>query len=288
MNRKSILVVSSIILALVVAVIWSDLSFKPVSENNVFALQSPASVQTLKNSTGESIAASLLDNEAGISAYFQTSPIALSSVRGLFRSIEIETSNYILGTFTLPNNSEDYDVHVYIHQSGWVLIYYLKQDPAVMIFDWQTYTGTMNPTRFQVAANLITYTLNRSNPTLTYYDFRYPNATNLLIAIEDVRVMNETGEFTVPSTSFHYFETSWFFGGKLNSHPDVWSADAEFKVDAVQIKHFNCNDCTQYYFGFFDGIVYPPSASHVAQVRNYNATWGTPLLMGAIAIVYGP
>jgi hypothetical protein len=282
MKRRTILVVVGIVAALAAAFVWGNLAFKPVSANRAFALQAPDPDLT----AGNTAIGSLLDNEAGISAYFQTTPVTLSAVRSVFRSIETETSNYILGTVTLTNNLEEYDVHVYIHQSGWVLIYYLKVDPTVMIFDWQNYTGTMNPTRLQVAANMVMSTLSRANPTITYYDFRYPNATNLLLAIEDVQTKTATEEIIIPVTNFTYFERSWFFGGRTS--PYIWSNGAgNLKIDSVEIKGFSCNACTNYYYGIIDAVSFPSNSQHAIQVNSWSGD-GTPFLMGAIAIVYGP
>ena len=65
-------------------------------------------------------------DEAGISAYFKSaSPIALADVRGVFRVIEVETADYIIGSVPVPDYRGEYDAHVYVHREGWFVAYYL-------------------------------------------------------------------------------------------------------------------------------------------------------------------
>ena len=47
---------------------------------------------------------SFLDDEAGISAYFDASAtIDLNDVRSLFRTIEVETADYIIGSIPVSD-----------------------------------------------------------------------------------------------------------------------------------------------------------------------------------------
>ena len=75
-------------------------------------LKAPPFVSVAK--AADAAVTSTISDEAGISAYFQTpSPITLSSVRGKFRTIELETTDYIIGSVPLKDYPESYDVHVY-------------------------------------------------------------------------------------------------------------------------------------------------------------------------------
>lgn len=77
-----------------------------------------------------------LDQEAGISAYYKSpDAITLSQVRGQFRTIEMETPDFIIGSVAVPNYEEHFDVHVYVHNNGWILAYYLRADPVNKIID---------------------------------------------------------------------------------------------------------------------------------------------------------
>jgi hypothetical protein len=52
-------------------------------------------------------------DEAGISAYFKSaSPVTLADVRSVFRVIEVETADYIIGSVPVPDYAETQDTHV--------------------------------------------------------------------------------------------------------------------------------------------------------------------------------
>jgi hypothetical protein len=67
--------------------------------------------------------------------------ITINSVASLFRTIEVSTTDYIIGSIPVPNYPETEDAHAYIHKDGWMLAYYLKVDPVGKIVDWQSYDG---------------------------------------------------------------------------------------------------------------------------------------------------
>lgn len=77
--------------------------------NNVVSLVRPSFLQTAhaqESPEGFDIG-QMLDEEAGISAYFQTSgSINLNSVNDLFSTIEIQNSEYIVGSIPVPNYPE--------------------------------------------------------------------------------------------------------------------------------------------------------------------------------------
>jgi hypothetical protein len=249
-----------------------------------FALKAPDFVRPASAQSMPAAIASKLDSEAGISAYFKaSSPITLSSVRGLYRTIEIETSDYILGSIPVPNNWEEFDVHVFIEKSGWMLAYYLHDKPTVRIFDWQTWQGSMNPTRLQSVLNFVATSLNLSTPLLTYYHFQYPNATNLLLAIEN-GPPNITHSFDILATTFTYHESSWGHGG----YYQCCNYERSFYyLDGVEI---HMNDVSPNIWSFATGTFttnqLPPGAPHTIAVL-MNAG-GSTSVMGALAIVYGP
>jgi hypothetical protein len=249
-------------------------------------VQVPRSAETIPNAIS-----SVLDREAGIAAYYQApSPVALSQVKGLFHTIEIDTFDYILGSVSVPSNWEEYDVHVYIHRSGWMLAYYLRDAPAAWLFDWQTCSGTMNPTRFQAVLNHIATTLAMPTPALTYYDFRYPNATNVLLAMEYVSAGWQQESFTILDTGFYYFEQSWGLGGNYGSYVngrfDV-AAYAEYKLDGEVIVRNTAKNTTRFDYGFLSPTQLPPNEPHAIAVYVGDSSLVRGK-MGVLAIVYGP
>ncbi len=124
-----------------------------------------------------------LDQEAGISAYFKASAINLNSVRSLFRTIELDTEDYIIGSIPVTNYLEHFDVHVYVHKDGWILAYYLKQDPAAKIVDIKA--GTITTTHLKNVISLVVAAAGSPFTDVNYYDFRFPDATQMLLVYED-------------------------------------------------------------------------------------------------------
>ena len=147
---------------------------RPAEPDNAHPLKAPPflSVAYAQDAAPEAALASIFDNEAGIAAYFQSpSAISLASVAPLYRTIETQTAQYIIGSMAVPEYPEAEDVHLYVHANGWVMAYYLKADPVGKIFDWQQYTGgTTIPTRLRRCSALSWRRLassNRRRPSIT-------------------------------------------------------------------------------------------------------------------------
>lgn len=107
MKIKSILKVGLIILAVVVIGLVAGLflgSGDSQGEEYIFRLAKPLFAAELNALDG-------IEDEAGIAAYFEASTsITLSDVRDVYRTIEVETSSYIIGSVEVPNYLESDDV----------------------------------------------------------------------------------------------------------------------------------------------------------------------------------
>jgi len=182
------------------------------SANNVYSLRAPSFVGVANaQGVGPQAFASFLDSEAGISAYFSTTgPIDLDAIRPAFRTIEVVSTTYIIGSVAVADYPESEDVHVYVHKNGWFLAYYLKADPTGKIFDWRRYTTTEIPTKLEKALSTVSALVGITPPAATYYDFRYPNATRLMLIAEDTNNGNDF-QVNLPGT-FTYYERSWSLG----------------------------------------------------------------------------
>lgn len=206
----------------------------PVGPEKTLALYAPAFLKSASDESTEAPPeiAALLSSEAGISAYFQApDSISLSSVRSLYRTIETENAQYIIGSIPVPNYPETEDVHVYIHTDGWVLAYYLKADPTGKAFDWRRYTGgTTIPTKLEIVLSTVAGQIGQPSPSLSFYHFQYPNATNLMLIAKESYV---TDSFEVNLTSdYAYYERSWSFGG--NHYNCCWTA--KYILNNVEIR----------------------------------------------------
>ena len=184
----------------------------PPRANGLIALQAPAFVG-VASAEGAAAMAGIAD-EAGIAAYFDKGQaITLASVRGLFRTIEVETATYLLGSMQATGTGltaypEAEDPHVYVNTSGWVMAYYLSADPASKIVDVYNYAGGAINTKLELV-------LNRVAPgyTPTFYDFRYPNATKLLLVVDQASGADDSFTINLPSAYPNYYERSWALEG---------------------------------------------------------------------------
>lgn len=196
-----------IVIVLVVTLGLMRGSDEPTHEENVLKLKAPSFVG-VANAEGLGFLSSV-ENEAGISAYVKSpTSIDLNDVRDVFRTIEEETSDYIIGSVPVGNYAELNDVHVYVHTDGWVLAYYLAADPVSKVFDWQAYHdgGQTNlTTKLEITLAVMAVEAGFAFSGGIYYDFRHPNATNLMLIVD---YGNDSFEVNLPG-SFTYYERSW-------------------------------------------------------------------------------
>jgi hypothetical protein len=156
---------------------------------------------------------SFVEDEAGICAYTQTQdPINLTLIEPAFRTIEHQNAEYIIGSVEVPDYPESHDVHVYVHADGWVVGYYLAADPTGKIMDLRHYDGVeiastnLENAMLEVLALIGVLTIDAS-----YYDFRYPDATHLIL-IQEARggVGNNFFEVQLPAEpDWTFWERAW-------------------------------------------------------------------------------
>ena len=252
-------------LLVIVFIAGSLFLFNPFANSSeapagTIALKAPAFIQKA-HAEGTSPAANFLEEEAGISAYMK-SPYAinLSNVRDLFRTIEDETSDYIIGSMHVADNPEDKDVHVYINKNGWIVAYYLRGDPVGKVLNWPKYHNNGRTSMTTMLEDTIAYITSEASlpySGVTYYHFRYPHATKMMIIIENAY---GTDSFEVNLTSdYNYFERSW-----SRYRSDYWLNDEKIRSGD---------------YGIFTATQLPPDTSHTITVYGY---WG----YGALVLVY--
>ena len=238
---------------------------EPKSGGKSIALSAPPFVQVANAAAAYQSGTSFLEDEAGIAAYTQTpGSIDLSVVRDEFRTIERETDQYIIGSVGIPDYSEDHDPHVYVHTDGWVLAYYLAEEPASYIIDLRHYDGVeIASTKLENAMNEILSVIGVVSFEATYYDFRYPNATHLMLIAEAIYYAgDESFDVQLPS-GFTYYERSWSHalyddGGTYHSYSTLY-------LDEVSI-----NSHANYSWAFAHGSLtpaqLPPGVFHTVRI----------------------
>ena len=149
-------------------------------------------------------------DEAGISAYVHAKTgVNLKSVKPAFDSIERETSDYIIGTVALDLHAEEEYPHVYVSTDGWVVAYYPNDRPSSWILPWADYSGgEISSTTLSKAAGIVCSQIGGTTTGLKYYDFRYEDASKMMIIVESVKNGENFFKVTIP-TSFATYAVDW-------------------------------------------------------------------------------
>ena len=148
-------------------------------------------------------------DEAGISAYVHAkTSVNLDSAKPAFDSIERETSDYIIGTVALDLHTEEEYPHVYVSTDGWVVAYYPNDRPSSWILPWADYSGgAIASTTLSKAAGIVCSQIGGTTTGLKYYDFRYEDASKMMIIVESTTDTNFF-KVTIP-TSFATYAVDW-------------------------------------------------------------------------------
>jgi len=142
-----------------------------------------------------------LQEEAGMAAYMQTGQtIDVGKAKGVFRTIEKQTDTYIVGSVALPDYTAAEDVHVFVHQEGWLVSYYTREEPASKIVDWARYTPGSVPTKLELGLSIVAGWVGVPVKNVNYYAFHYPSAEKLTVIADsttDGFYLTIPSEFTI-------------------------------------------------------------------------------------------
>lgn len=230
-------------------------------------------------------APSVISEEAGIAAWTKASTmIDLSSAINAFRTVEIEESNYILGSVPLDNYPESEDVHVYVHKDGWILAYYLSHEPTGKIFDWSAYQSNGHTTITTKLENAINITANQAGVITdaeTFYHFQYPNADKLLLVTEHSAAGGAGNEKPDPFEinlpgDFVYYERSWSLGCT------ECSGHFSYRLNDTEIEGFSYMDDYINHQGLFSLSELGTGVVHTVEIEALYADG-----YGGLALVYG-
>lgn len=223
--------IALLIAAAAIALLWRIQPGLPTSgEGTNLALRMPSFIQ-VAHAADTGISA--ISEQAGFAAWFQaSSPINLANIRDQYRTIETETSDYIIGSVAVGDYPESEDVHVYMHKAGWIMAYYLKTEPVTKAIDWRDFEAnglTTLATKFEnTIANLMVI-IGSPFDGVTYYDFRYPNATHVMLIAEandgaGCGPGDNAFGLNVP-LALTVYERSWFAGGSQGARISLNGGD---------------------------------------------------------------
>jgi len=200
-----------------------------------FLFVNPVFAESLSGGT------TFLEEEAGMSIYVNVGlPLDLSAAQSVYKTVEEDTSDYIIGSFSLPDLPESDDVHCFVHKDGWIVVYYLKNEPISKIIDWSYYSANqLTKTKLQVGLEQMGLALGVTVTDAKYYNFQYPYADKWMIIIESREGSGEDsfnlkipGEFTV-------YERSWSHYAQHAGSGFPGYNRAYFRIDGSEINRIN-------------------------------------------------
>ena len=233
-----------------------------------------------------STAPTFLDEEAGISLYVNIGQsINLAVAKTVYRTLEKETANYIVGSIALPGLSENEDVHCFVHKDGWIVTYYLKGEPVSKIVDWNLWSGgKLTKNKLQVGLEQMTNALGKVVTDVKYYHFHYPNANKCMIILEtSVGSGEDSFNVTIPN-DIAVYERSWSHYASITRENYGNTYYSYFKIDGNTINSISGNYGPVTNRGTLIVAQLFPSAAHVVSV-SYNYQ-NSNLYGVCVALVY--
>lgn len=256
----------SITLVLLIAGLVSGINDNTANSGSKLTLTPPTFLISAQAASNNEIA-DRLDNEAGISAYYKTNDqINLDNAANAYRVIELRTADYIIGSVPVTGYEEHYDAHVYVHKDGWILAYYNKQNPIAKLVDIDHHT--ISTTNLHTVVSVVASAAGVPFTSVTYYDFRYPNATHILMVAED----NLNGlDFTISlPSSYGYYERGFA----------IDTAFKYFYLDGVQLPlTYSMNYPYYNSYGVITASQLLPDVTHTVEIGNNG-------IYGVLVVVY--
>lgn len=215
---------------------------------------------------------SFLDYQAGIAAYFQFSPptnLQSNLLRNLFRTIEADQPDYLIGSVpaTGYEGNTYEDVKVFIHSSGWVVAYYLRDAPASKALDKSLATTT----RLESVLASIAYAID-AVPTIAYTHFQYPQASRL------IRIGRMRGSYGVNT-----FEVSLPVIGTL--YERSWSLSSSiYNVAYLHLDNRQIGQASGYSYGAIHARDMVAGAKHLLELQNGLSSSGA--VYAELVVVY--
>jgi hypothetical protein len=118
---------------------------------------------------------------AGPAAYtILNATVSLTQVRPLFATITVESAEYIQGDYLLAGRNER--VGLIIGQAGWIVAYLPVNQGSENLYDCRSVSSSQPGNTIsqpELAIQQITAALEITNTSVSFYDFRYPQATGV-------------------------------------------------------------------------------------------------------------
>ena len=281
MSRRTVkfLVVSGILMLALLGGIYIGQSPGKVpgvsNVNTSFSLAVPAFAQRIPSDQFPM-------NEAGISAYVNTEQaLDLFKAKSLYKVLEDETDTYLIGTMELSEYGEEWWPHVWIEKSGWILVYYTKDEPTSKLMKWDAIqwdqpnmtTTTLREVLVSVARRL-GVDMAGVESGLHYYHWQHPEATRMLVVLDTTNAGADSFQYTIPS-ELTIYELSASHCGAVGS--DSWSHNHYSATNIDEVKLLAGGEGTYYLVGQVSEKCLMPQVPHVVALSHRGGWIGIAL-----------
>ena len=185
---------------------------------------------------GNAEAVEPFDTQAGMAAYVNVGSLNLENATEAYTQIYNLSTSHAVGTINIGNNYGSDNIHVYVDTNGWIVAYLTRDEELGHMIQWAgvDYNNPTLKTTFEDAISRVcssigvNYSVIQGN--IKYYDFEYPQATNVVIFMNTVLAGSEyttvliPGTYTIYSMDYSHFST-------LNNP----SCPSYFYLDGIQI-----------------------------------------------------
>ena len=198
--------------------------------------------------------------EAGIAAYVKLDSVKkedLTKAWYSYHSREKNAETYVIGTIEIVNQSPrggqwfNYP-HIYIGRDGWMVAYYLKDEEASQIIQWEDYTpGVMGTTTLQDAIDFMADSIGVTySGEIKYYDFEFPEANKMTLVAETFIDGSNCFSLTIPGT---LYEASFSAFMEDSQTADIcFNWPLIISVDEVKIFESETSCSFRNYYGYYD------------------------------------
>ncbi|MDA0735217.1 MAG: hypothetical protein O2860_11660 [Chloroflexi bacterium] len=204
--------------------------------------------------------------------------IDLSQGRNAFRTIEKETTEWLIGSVPVPEYPEEEDAHVFVHQSGWIVAYYERGSPVSRTVHWTAHPA-LGSHKLVQALTQVAVSANVSGAGHSFFNFEFPTATEwLLIIDDDTFAVNIPSQFLVLERSFSHYTT-------VSGDPCSSAGSSNLKIDITSLS-LSCTAGTRY--GLISTFVLSQDVTHQVSIIGSSDTADSIQGSAAISLLYSP
>ncbi len=237
---------------------------------------------------GDSATSTFPADEAGIAAYVKLDSVTIEDLTeslNFFETREKQGATYVIGTVGILNSAGGYNYydypHLYIGLDGWLVAYYLKDEPASKIMQWKDYTTSTMTTTLK---DTIDYMAEKIGVTyysgsVKYYDFEFPEANKMTMVAETIGYDDSPNSFslTIPGTLYEASYSVWTGGASW-----VWTGGgsgastcqrANLYVDDSLVFESSA-DCYESYYGYYNTSASTSLQTNIPHFVQFSRTGG--------------